>query len=147
MLSFTLLLLASTTCLGADYLRDVKPLLEHKCYACHGALKQQSGLRLDTAASLIKGGESGPTVTAGQPAESLLIDVLTGDAGFRMPPDNEGAPLTAKEIAVVREWIATGAAMPQHEAPQTDPKLWWLSAHPAPTTARCTGKGLVSQRD
>ena len=43
-----------------DYLRDVKPLLQTRCYACHGALKQQSGLRLDTAASILQGGESGP---------------------------------------------------------------------------------------
>ena len=42
-----------------DYLRDVKPLLQTRCYACHGALKQQAGLRLDTAVSILRGGESG----------------------------------------------------------------------------------------
>ena len=94
---------------GADYLKDVKPLLEHKCYACHGALKQQGGLRLDTAASLIKGGDSGSALEVGKPDESLLIDVLTGDAGFQMPPANEGAPLKAEEIQLIREWIVAGA--------------------------------------
>jgi hypothetical protein len=116
------LVLTSTICLGADYLRDVRPLLEHKCYACHGALKQLSGLRLDTGASLIEGGDSGATLTAGEPESSLLIDVITGDAGFRMPPDNEGAPLTAAEIKLIRQWIADGAPIPQNETPQSDPR-------------------------
>jgi len=110
---------------GADYLRDIKPLLQHKCYACHGALKQQAGLRLDTAVALIRGGASGSTVTPGHPEKSLFIDVLTGDAGFRMPPDNEGAPLTAEEIDLIREWISAGSPIPEHEEPQSDPQTWW----------------------
>ena len=110
---------------AADYLRDVKPLLEHKCYACHGALKQQGGLRLDTAASLLKGGESGSVVIKGRPEDSLLIDVLTGDAGFQMPPANEGARLTSAEIDLVRNWILDEAPLPEEESPQTDPQSWW----------------------
>ena len=42
-----------------DYLRDIKPLLRTKCYSCHGVLKQESGLRLETLALMQKGGESG----------------------------------------------------------------------------------------
>ena len=33
-----------------DYLREVKPVLTARCVACHGALKQNARLRLDTAA-------------------------------------------------------------------------------------------------
>lgn len=110
---------------AADYLRDIKPLLQQKCYACHGALKQQAELRLDTAASLMQGGESGPTLTAGDPSHSLLLDVLTGEAGFTMPPDNEGARLTAAEIELVRQWIGQGAHAPDEEQPQADPHQWW----------------------
>ena len=44
---------------AADYERDIKPLLRGRCYACHGALKQKSGLRLDTVELMLKGGESG----------------------------------------------------------------------------------------
>src|SRR4051794_32406944 len=40
---------------AVDYLRDVKPLLSKHCYACHGALKQKAGLRLDTASMMRKG--------------------------------------------------------------------------------------------
>ena len=55
---------ASAQDASVDYGRDIKPILRERCYACHGALKQESGLRLDTAASLLKGGESGPAVVA-----------------------------------------------------------------------------------
>jgi hypothetical protein len=126
LLSVLLMPAASMVAAGeVDYLRDVKPLLKHKCYACHGALKQQSGLRLDTTTSLLAGGESGAAVTSGKPDESLLLDVLTGDAGFRMPPANEGSPMTDREIELIRVWIADGAQEPADEQPQSDPKSWW----------------------
>ncbi|MEO2029354.1 MAG: DUF1553 domain-containing protein [Fuerstiella sp.] len=124
----SVLLMSAVSAVAAgevDYLRDVKPLLEHKCYACHGALKQQGGLRLDTAVSLAVGGESGAVVIAGRSSDSLLIDVLTGDAGFRMPPANEGSPMTDKEIDLIRAWIADGAHGPVDEQPQMDPASWW----------------------
>jgi hypothetical protein len=47
---------------AADYLRDVKPLLQERCWACHGALKQSGKLRLDTGAALLRGGRNGPAV-------------------------------------------------------------------------------------
>ncbi|MBD3674158.1 MAG: DUF1553 domain-containing protein [Planctomycetaceae bacterium] len=122
---------------GADYLTEIKPLLEHKCYACHGALKQQGSLRVDTANSLLQGGDSGSLIEPGKPEESLLIDVLTGDAGFRMPPANEGAPLSPEEIDLIRDWIEAGAPPPEKESPQTDPRSWWsyqpIERPPLPT--------------
>src|SRR6516225_1666986 len=39
-----------------DYLWDIKPVLAERCYACHGSTRHKGGLRLDTAALLIKGG-------------------------------------------------------------------------------------------
>ena len=48
---------------GVDYVRDVKPILKHHCYSCHGALKQESKLRLDTAELARKGGRGGPATT------------------------------------------------------------------------------------
>ncbi|NBT63167.1 MAG: hypothetical protein EBT02_15500, partial [Planctomycetia bacterium] len=41
---------------SVDYQKDIKPILRERCYACHGALKQESGLRLDTIALMKKGG-------------------------------------------------------------------------------------------
>src|SRR5262249_58560439 len=76
-----------------DYVRQVKPLLKERCSACHGALKQQGKLRLDTVALIAKGGMSGPAIKSGEPAESLIIErVSDPDDDTRMPP--EGKPLT-----------------------------------------------------
>jgi hypothetical protein len=110
---------------AVDYVNDIKPLLEEKCYACHGPLKSQAGLRLDTAKRLIAGGDSGNAVVAGKPHESLLIDVLTGEAGYQMPPANEGAAMTAEQVELVRKWILAGAPAPEDEQPAPDPKKWW----------------------
>src|SRR6266511_15583 len=81
-----------------DYLKEVKPILAGRCYACHGPLKQKAHLRLDTVASMRKGGERGAVVLPGNAAGSLLIGALSGSAGFRMPPEGEGTRLTAQEI-------------------------------------------------
>ena len=116
---------ASSSAAEVDYLRDVKPILTKHCYACHGAWKQNAGLRLDTGAAIRKGGESGPAVKAANSSESLLIGVLTGAVGFRMPPANEGTPLTLEEIAIVKQWIDSGASSPTVEQPAVDPRSYW----------------------
>ena len=128
------------------YLRHVKPLLTAKCYACHGALKQQGGLRLDTSESLHRGGENGSPVVAGEPDESLLIQVVTGSAGFLMPPASDGAPLKAEEIDVLRRWIADGADGPEKEVPQSDPRQWWSYqpiARPELPAIQAPNKGIA----
>jgi hypothetical protein len=114
----------------ADYRRDVKPVLERRCFACHGALEQKGGLRLDTAAAMRAGGDSGPAVEPGSAADSLLVGALTGDAGFRMPPPGEGAPLSAEEQSALRAWIDAGASAPADEAPQKDPRAHWAFRPP-----------------
>ncbi len=112
-----------------DYLRDVKPILARRCYACHGALKRKAGLRLDTAASIHKGGDGGPAVEPGKAIESLLVDRITDpDESFRMPP--EGDPLADDEVAKVRAWIDAGAPLPRTEEPQKDPRDHWAFRPP-----------------
>src|SRR5206468_6264448 len=70
-----------------DYLRDVKPILSQNCYACHGPVKQRSGLRVDTAAAARKGGKAGPAIVPGKSSDSPLIKAVTGSDGFKpMPP-------------------------------------------------------------
>src|SRR5205823_9815868 len=78
---------SAVTAEPVDYLRDVKPLLKAKCYACHGGLQQKARLRLDTAESIRKGGRSGPAVIPGKSSESVLIEAVTGSGRKRMPPD------------------------------------------------------------
>lgn len=106
------------------YLDEVKPLLKTKCWACHGALKQEAGLRLDTGALIRKGGESGPAVLANQAEGSLLIERIAADDEFtRMPP--EGEPFTAKQIDILKRWINQGAMSPSDELAQQDPAQHW----------------------
>ena len=116
-----------------DYAKDIKPLLKSRCYACHGALKQKSGLRLDTVALMRKGGESGSVI---DPAAAILLDRVTAtDKDDRMPP--EGAALSAEEIAKLKAWIAAGAHGPSDEKPEEDPRKHWAYQTPkaAPLTA------------
>ncbi len=107
-----------------DYLKDIKPLLSRRCSACHGALKQENKLRLDTAAAIRQGGEQGAAIVPGQSKESLLIKAVSGADGWRMPPEGEGEPLTAEEIAKLTAWIDQGAKAPE-EAPPADPRKHW----------------------
>src|SRR5688572_22769019 len=64
---------------AVDYVREVKPLLATACVQCHGAANPKAGLRLDTAAAALKGGDSGPAFTPGNPKASLLIALLHGE--------------------------------------------------------------------
>ena len=105
---------------GIDYAKQIQPLLRTRCFACHGPLKQQSGLRLDASQLIRKGGESGPLLVPGKPDESLLIDVVTGEAGFLMPPPGEGTRLKADEVQLLRDWIAQGA-----QEVLEDPRKHW----------------------
>ncbi|ADV64173.1 protein of unknown function DUF1549 [Isosphaera pallida ATCC 43644] len=109
-----------------DYLTQVKPILESRCYACHGALKQNGQLRLDTAALAIKGGSSGPAIIEGNPEESeLILRVSSEDPAERMPPEHEGAPLSPDQIDLLRRWIQAGAPHPEDEQPEADPRDHW----------------------
>lgn len=99
---------------------DIKPILKLCCYACHGALKQESGLRVDTGQALRQGGDSGPAVISGKVEASPLIARVTAmEPDQRMPP--EGEPLTAMQILALRQWISQGAVSLENEQPETDP--------------------------
>lgn len=133
--------------LGVDYSRDIKPLLRHRCLACHGALKQEGELRLDTVAAMISGGSSGPAIVPGPVSESgatsgpgttsepgegeaslLLQRISEEDEFLRMPP--EGEPLTPDQIEMIRQWIAFGANAPSDELPEQDPEKHWAFQKP-----------------
>ncbi len=115
--------LATTSALSAedqavDYSRDVKPILRKNCYRCHGHAKQTSGLRLDSGASALRGGDSGEAVLPGNSAESPLFLSISGSEDYtQMPPDGEGEKLKPDEVAVIKRWIDGGAKFPADEEP------------------------------
>ena len=107
-----------------DYVRDIKPILRDRCYACHGALKQKGKLRLDTRSLAVTGGRSGTAIKPGDSAASLLLErVSASDESSRMPP--EGKPLTASQISLLKRWIEQDARAPVDEKPETDPRKHW----------------------
>ena len=94
-----------------DYVRDIEPILHRRCYLCHGAQQQMSGLRLDSREAALRGGASGPVIVPGDPgASKLLARVTSREDGFRMPPGREA--LSSQQASLLSEWIAAGAAWP-----------------------------------
>ena len=109
---------------AVDYAREIKPLLRERCFACHGALKQNNGLRLDTADLMKRGGKHGPALVARKPEQSLLVaKVSATDLSERMPP--EGDALKPEQIDLLRRWIAAGAPAPKEEKPEPSPSDHW----------------------
>jgi hypothetical protein len=94
-----------------DFAREIAPLLEKRCFACHGEDQQEGRLRLDAKAIVEYGGLSGPLFVPGKSEQSLLVQRLVGwgDA-VRMPPDED--PLSDEEVGLVRAWIDQGASWP-----------------------------------
>ena len=91
--------------------KKIRPLLAERCYECHGEKKQKAGLRLDSRAALLKGGDNGPAIVAGAPEKSRLIRAVSyEDVDLQMPPK---AKLSSAEIAALTEWIRRGAAWPE----------------------------------
>ncbi|MSU24703.1 MAG: DUF1549 domain-containing protein [Opitutus sp.] len=101
-----------------DYVTSVKPILTTRCYKCHGASQQKAGLRLDTAAMLRTGGDTGSGYVAGEAEKSLLLQVITGAHDDIAPMPYKKPPLPAAEIEVIRRWIAQGAHAPAAEEPE-----------------------------
>lgn len=96
-----------------DFAKQIMPLLQRNCLACHQSNKAEGGLVLESFASLMKGGDSGPAVVAKAHGTSVLWNRASGAEEPLMPPgDNTvGAkPLTPAELDLVKAWIDQGAA-------------------------------------
>src|SRR5947209_6655317 len=89
----------------AFFENKVRPLLAEHCLRCHGAKKQESGLRLDGRNAILRGGASGPAVVVGKPGESLLLRVVRHQGDVHMPPDKK---LPAADVAILVKWIELG---------------------------------------
>jgi hypothetical protein len=101
------------------YEREVKPILEKRCLECHSQDKRKGGLSLATYGDALDGGKSGPVIRPGRAADSLLVHRISGEVEPQMPKDEE--PLTAAEMAVVRQWIDQGARLTPTSAPAPPP--------------------------
>ena len=103
---------------AAFFEKNVRPVLAERCWGCHGPEKQKGGLRLDSRAAIVTGGEQGPAIVPGKPDESLLVTALRHDGQLRMPPKNK---LPEAEIAALTEWVKMGAPWPAAQVAPTAP--------------------------
>ena len=114
---------------GIDYSREIKPLLRARCYACHGALKQKAGLRVDTGAAIRLGSKDRLVILSNDfSASPLLLRVASTNLDERMPL--EGEPLTPGQIDLLRAWVTHGAASPADEKAEPDPREHWAFKPP-----------------
>ncbi|MSQ94222.1 MAG: DUF1549 domain-containing protein [Gemmataceae bacterium] len=108
---------------------SIRPLLVDRCQKCHGPKKQKAELRLDSRASILKGGESGPAAVPGYPDKSLLIKAVRHVSDKLKIPD--GKKLSGREIADLTRWVQMGLPYPETlAAPKADPKNWWAFQSP-----------------
>src|SRR4051812_6864139 len=95
--------------------KKIRPVLTQHCAGCHSAdaaknKKLKGNLYLDTRAGVLKGGDSGPALVPGKPAESLLLKTLKYDGDLQMPPKGKLPDAVLKDFET---WIATGAPDPR----------------------------------
>jgi hypothetical protein len=138
----------------------IRPILVENCYECHSAAKgkHRGGLQLDSREGLLKGGDTGPALVAGDPGKSLLMSAVrwaTDD--LRMPPK---AKLRDDQIADLEAWIKSGAPDPRSGTkPRTpieqhlaDAKSHWafqpiVDSHPASLDALiAAGPGIAADK-
>ena len=95
--------------------KQIRPILVTKCFSCHSEEaknngKLKAGLLLDSAESIIKGGDTGRVISPGKPEESKIYEaVLYKNEDMAMPPKGK---LSDKEISDFRKWILNGAHWP-----------------------------------
>jgi hypothetical protein len=111
---------------GIFFRDQVRPLLERRCFACHGGEKIKGGLRLSRRSAIIAGGELGPAVDLEHPEKSLLLAAIQYE-GPEMPPEGR---LPADEIAILQRWVELGLPWhgpddlgPQNAAPHGSPDV------------------------
>jgi len=89
-----------------SFAADVRPILQAKCWKCHGDKTRKAQLALHTADGVRKGSESGPVLVPGKATESLLFEMIHKG---KMPPPREKNALTTAEVETIRRWIDAGA--------------------------------------
>jgi len=98
-----------------DFVKDIQPLLELNCVACHREGHAKANLRLDSASEAFRGGDGGPAIVRHNPKASLVYTSTTASPNDDklMPPANKGGPLSQDKITLLSDWIQQGAVWPQ----------------------------------
>ncbi len=104
---------------AVSFENDILPIFEAHCVRCHGIERRLRELDLSSPEGVLKGGESGDAVVAGKPEQSRLLELILSG---KMPADGK-TEVTEAEIAAIRAWIESLAAVPEEtliSAPATE---------------------------
>ncbi len=95
---------------SAFFEKKIRPLLVANCFECHGEEKQKGGLRLDSRAAILEGGDLGPALVPGDVEKSPLIQAIRyTNEDLQMPPKQR---LTPAAVADLETWVKLGAPWP-----------------------------------
>lgn len=150
-----LLFLITGAAWGGDirFNRDIRPIFTKHCTSCHGGVKEAGNISLIYRDRALGEGKSGErAIVPGKPEESeLMRRIVSKDPDEVMPKPKHGPPLVEKEVAIIRQWIAEGAAWeelwsfipPQEEKPPAlQQKDWPKQELDAWVLANLESKGL-----
>src|SRR5262245_53948065 len=112
-----------------DFAKDIRPVLEARCFGCHGPQQQINGLRLDSKEGMLRGGKAGPAIVPGRAAASLLYRKVTG-TGEGSPMPLSGEKLTPEQIDSIRTWIDQGAPWSEGLVAEAPAKKHWAYIKP-----------------
>ncbi|MCD6052774.1 MAG: Planctomycete cytochrome, partial [Verrucomicrobia bacterium] len=101
---------------GVEFFENkVRPLLVERCFECHSTTKKiKGGLSLDSKEAILKGGDTGPGLVAGNPDASLLIKAVRyHDENLQMPPKKK---LEEAQVKDLEAWVKMGAPDPRTAA-------------------------------
>jgi hypothetical protein len=105
----------------------IRPILANHCLECHSGEKGKikGGLNMDSKEDVLKGGDTGPALEAGNVKGSLIIKAVTWEDDLQMPPKKK---LSDEQIADLKKWISIGAPDPREPsktAAKVDKKAHW----------------------
>jgi len=105
----------------------VRPVLVDHCFKCHAEKKQRGGLRVDSRAALMAGGDQGAALVPGEPGNSLLVKAIRHEDELKMPPSKK---LPKEQIADLTRWVQMGAPWPASDesSPAPSKRAFQISA-------------------
>jgi WD40 repeat protein len=92
--------------------KEVLPILQKNCLACHSTSEANGELVLETPQGMLKGGDSGPAIVPAKGADSLMLKMAAHQVETVMPPpgnDVAAKALTSQELGLLKLWIDQGA--------------------------------------
>ncbi len=109
---------------AVSFENDISPLLEQHCIRCHTPGNEKGEISLATISDLTENGYIDP----GNADGSYLIELVEADQDGEAQMPQESPPLSEAEVALLREWIDSGAGWPAEIVVEERSKAdssWW----------------------